>query len=152
MADSDVVSLDAWCSDTRYIYCPRCGQGQYEISHLKVGCDFGPWYCDDTRCGYAFVGVVTARGADVQMLPDRIVRTTVTLRAERPFTLIVRGMRFEGRDKDHDEGHGAYFYEEHTCPTNILSDIVRFIDETGNEDPHGIFTYVKTEEGDPRED
>ena len=151
MADSDTISLDSWRSETRYIYCPRCGGGQHEISHLEVGCDFGPWYCDERACGYAFTGVVTTRGADVQMLPNRIVRTTVTLRATRPFTLIVRGMRFEGREQG-SEGHDEYFYNEHTCPTNLLDDIVRFIDEDGDTDPHGIFEYVKTEEGDPRDE
>lgn len=124
--------------------------GHYRISHLDVGDTFGPWYCDASRCGYAFSGVITEYGADVTREDSRRVYTTVTLRAERPFTLIVRGMRFEPDSAPED--HQRYFYEEHTCPTNLLSDIVRFIDETGNEDPHGIFTYVKTEEGDPRED
>ena len=46
------------------------------------------------------------------------------------------------------EGWGyneEYFYNEHTCPTNYMTEVVKVISEDGNEDPHGIFAYVKTE-------
>ena len=36
-----------------------------------------------------------------------------------------------------------YFYEEHTCPTNITRDIEEVVDlETEQLDQHGIFEYI----------
>lgn len=47
-------------------------------------------------------------------------------------------------DNGHDgvPGHDAYFYDEHTCPTNWTDEIVAVISK-GDEDPHGFATFVR---------
>lgn len=146
MGDSE-RHLTAWPDGERYIYCPRCGKGKHKISHLKVGTSFGPWHCRARGCWYGFEGRVTPTGAVVTILEQRVIPTKVTLRTYEPITLVVQGLRFEnvpgvaGGDDDN-----RFFYEENTCPINVLQRVIRVVDETGDADPHGVFTYVKTEE------
>lgn len=35
----------------------------------------------------------------------------------------------------------AYFYEEHTCPTNFIR--IPMIFHNGDQDPHGVFDFVE---------
>ncbi len=42
--------------------------------------------------------------------------------------------------------HERHYYEEHTCPTNVLKDTEDLIFE-GDADPHGLFELKKIEEG-----
>ncbi len=37
-----------------------------------------------------------------------------------------------------------YYYEEHTCPSNFLG-VEKVMDDSGDEDPHGIFAFVGIE-------
>ncbi len=57
-----------------------------------------------------------------------------------PIRFVLVAPRFEHHDDaavDVHHGHAAYHYEEHTCPSNWLSDIVRI--EVGDDtDPHGF--------------
>ncbi len=56
---------------------------------------------------------------------------------------MVEGIRIVTKgDEDWDD---SYHYNEGTCPVNYLCQTVQVIDESGDNDPHGIFTYVKTE-------
>ena len=152
MGDSE-RHLTAWPDGERYIYCPRCGAGKHKISHLKVGASFGPWHCRARGCWYGFKGHVTPTGAVVTILNERVIPTKVTLRTSEPITLVVQGLRFENMPgyseyeiAGHD--HNVFFYEENTCPINALQRVIRVVDAEGDTDPHGIFTYVKTEELD----
>lgn len=45
-------------------------------------------------------------------------------------------------DADYQEQQ-RYFYEEHSCPTNWINNIVAVI-ENGDDDPHGFLEYVRT--------
>lgn len=150
MGDSE-RHLTAWPDGKRYISCPHCGGSKHEISHLKTGEDFGPWYCRERDCWYGFKGHVTPTGAVVTILNERVIPTKVTLRTSEPITLVVQGLRFENMPgyseyeiAGHD--HNVFFYEENTCPINALQRVIRVVDEDGDTDPHGIFGYVKTEE------
>lgn len=148
MGDSE-RHLTAWPDGKRYISCPHCGGSKHEISHLKTGEDFGPWYCRERDCWYGFEGRVTPTGAVVTMLERRAIPTKVTLRTSEPITLVVQGLRFENMPgMTGGDDHCAFFYEENTCPINVLQQVIRVVDEDGDADPHGIFTYVKTEELD----
>jgi hypothetical protein len=49
-------------------------------------------------------------------------------------------------DDPEAENHARYFYDEHTCPTNFMGEVEKVIDPAdGDEDPHGIFAFVKME-------
>lgn len=39
--------------------------------------------------------------------------------------------------------HQKYHYNEHTCPTNYIGDVLKVVDPAdGDQDPHGIFKFV----------
>ena len=41
--------------------------------------------------------------------------------------------------------HHEYYYNEHTCPTNYMRNVVAVIDlKHQDQDPHGIFEYIAT--------
>ena len=146
MGDSE-RHLTAWPGDKQYIQCPRCNNGSHEISHLKTGEDFGPWYCRERGCWYGFKGRVTPTGAVVTILDERAIPTKVTLRTSEPITLVVQGLRFENvPGVPGGDDRNAFFYEENTCPINVLQRVIRVVDQDGDTDPHGIFGYVKAEE------
>ena len=129
-----------------YIDCPMCGEDDFQVDHLESG-QTTAWYCD--KCGGKFGievrgGKYTITQFILTPLPDRKEKTLVTLQSKGPVRLIVEGIRLTDCPKE--EGHDEYFYNEHTCPTNYLSSVVKCIDPAdGNEDPHGIFEYVSTE-------
>ena len=126
------------------ICCPHCGEGEHGITHLlqnpKAG-GFGPWWCD--ACGGGFSGTFTPEGLQLQLLTGerKKIETLNLLRldpGDKPLYCVVKGLRFS--DAGEDQGAG-YYYEEHTCPTNVTQSILTFIQED-DADPHGIFRYV----------
>lgn len=127
---------------TRKFECPECHTPAFSLPDLEVGRQFGPWYCDN--CGWASRGVMTADGCDIELTAERKIDTCVLLQRGELF-LVVRGMRFEkkGAPKEHDiEESTAYFYNEHTCPTNFIGGSVEAVIEGEDTDPHGCFTFV----------
>jgi hypothetical protein len=42
-----------------------------------------------------------------------------------------------------DPETAQYWYEEGTCPTNVLRGEVHLVVTEGDTDPHGIFTYIR---------
>ena len=57
---------------------------------------------------------------------------------EHPVYIVVKSY-MAADDPDADK---EYFYEEHTCPTNVLP--CEAIIENGDEDPHGVLTFVRS--------
>lgn len=57
-----------------------------------------------------------------------------------PLYFVVSARRWP--HSDGDPGSEAYFYDEHTCPTNWMRDVIAVISD-GDEDPHGFATFVK---------
>ncbi len=129
---------------TRYISCPACAKSKHAVSHLGAGCRT-LWYCDD--CGVRFdVHVLSADQVDCSVIPDsRRKKILVRLRSTRPVTVIVEGMSFHPDDEpDGFVERQRYYYEEHTCPSNFLG-VEKVMDDSGDEDPHGIFSFVGIE-------
>ncbi len=61
-----------------------------------------------------------------------------------PLYFVVHARRFPHHSKDdgEQEHRDAYFYNEHTCPTNWTDDILAVISD-GDPDPHGFATFVR---------
>jgi Zn finger protein HypA/HybF involved in hydrogenase expression len=126
-----------------YIDCPHCGESKSRIDHLfNDGTEdktFGTWYCDE--CGGGYKGIVKGRDVFVEKVLDRMDKSIVFLRNGN-ILLAVKGRRLNGKL---DISRDKYYYNESTCPTNYLKDIIQVFDLEHNEpDPHGIFEYVCT--------
>jgi len=58
--------------------------------------------------------------------------------------LVVNGLRLKEhptREVEPTGKHDEFYYNEHTCPTNYLRDVVEVIAD-GEVDPHGCFKFV----------
>lgn len=55
--------------------------------------------------------------------------------------LVVSHPKYDsGRDHEEWLAHQKYYFEEHTCPTNVVP--VECIIDGNDHDPHGIFEFV----------
>jgi len=139
-----------------YITCPyedckaEGEEGPGSITHL-LDCDtsFGPWYCKkchrgifgDIMKGEIFLHFPNERQKEMGM--DSSKPSLVLLRLDplpQSLFLVVKGI-MHGDKIDHE--NNAYYYNEHTCPTNYLQDAEVVIIGKDN-DPHGLFEYVKS--------
>lgn len=123
--------------------CPSCNGRVGTVDHLDIGSNAGPWFCDD--CGAGWWLTRTVDGIEHRPHDHVKERTIVTLtlppqRSEVVFAL--DGFRVV-KAGERDPANDAYFYDEHTCPTNWLRDVteVRF---EGSDDPHGLWRWVST--------
>lgn len=62
--------------------------------------------------------------------------------ADRRVFFVLKTPKFDHQNNDWTEENDRYHYEEHSCPTNWLTEIVGVI-ENGDEDPHGFLEFVK---------
>lgn len=69
----------------------------------------------------------------------RTLDLLVLRRSEGDVFFVVEGLRIE--DEKLGEGK-SYFYEEHSCPTNHVR--CEAIITDGDDDPHGIFEFVRS--------
>ncbi len=125
-----------------HILCPHCSQGEATVDHCEPGF-VSRWVCDE--CGGHYR--IERPGKSFQFLLEPLLqKTLVTLESKGPVRLIVEGMSHTLKDgKPDPEDHDEFFYNEHTCPTNFMHNVVKVVDPAdGNEDPHGIFAYVST--------
>lgn len=138
---------------TRYVLCPSCGDGEFDVSLLGIGGTAGRWYCDDCGVGIK-LEVVSETLVEVETTGDRQIGTNVHLvlddPSQLPLTIVVEGMAF-GEIRQTDEEilaerghHDRYFYEEHTCVLNFLKSVKKVIAPDGDDDRHGIFRWEKT--------
>lgn len=138
--------VTAYTKPELYVNCPVCGEGETRVDHCKNGFS-SAWYCDD--CGVRYEINRIGDQFRLQPLKERKLKTLVTLESEGPVRLLVEGMEFTNADGSRDldsEHHSSYFYDEHTCPTNFMGNVVRIIDPIdGDTDPHGIFAFVSVE-------
>jgi len=128
------------------VRCPigEC-KGFHDISYFAERNSFsvGPWYCDACGAGVMLVknnGLVNYKITGERKV-DRLVLLDMAKDA-KDVKIIVEGMRHEGGRHGSEEGDDKYFYNEHTCPTNYLTGIVKII-EGEDADPHGIFEFNK---------
>lgn len=127
----------------RKIECPFCGgQSSFDITHLKAGNSFGPWYCEE--CGSSIAGTIQSDGS-VDVEPRKGTKTkTLDLLClppqDHPVYFVVSGINISSVDSDTGDGK-EYFYEEHACPRNWIDDVIEIISD-GDNDPHGLFDFV----------
>lgn len=137
----------AYTKPDKFIRCPMCGEGEQRVDHCAKGFK-SAWYCDE--CGGKFH--IEWRAPDQFILTpmkERKDNVLITLESKGPVRLLVKGLRFSKPDGSEDPKHDEreeYFYNEYTCPTNLMKNVERVIDPSdGDEDPHGIFAFVKSE-------
>lgn len=59
--------------------------------------------------------------------------------SELPLRFKVRSRQFTSHSEPEKD---QFYFEEHSCPTNWLRDIVEVYDKNGDSDPHGFMKYV----------
>ncbi len=147
----------------RMLTCLACDDGRFEIEHLLGPGErqWGPWYCKD--CGEGHRGVAGNDEVRIyELTGDRLDKPMVLLKLEDlpgDVFLVVRGF-YRARQHDGkpvpegepfvDDGQ-RYYYDEHTCPTNYMREVVEILvvtpDGQPDSDPHGIFQYVSSRHG-----
>jgi hypothetical protein len=78
----------------------------------------------------------------------RSIATLVLLEyppSDKPLRFLIAGSRSVDKDdvgKKAEHGASAFFYEQHSCPTNWIGN-AEVIAYDGNPDPHGFLRYVR---------
>lgn len=135
-------------SETKiYAVCPHCSERASAVCHLKAGEKAGAWRCKSCGGWYQPAANKDGSGYLVKKLDrPKDHRTLVFLRRGDVLLVVHRLAEvahgcttYEGKL---DQSGQAYFYNEHTCPTNYLSDVVAVVDlKTNDPDPHGVFEF-----------
>lgn len=132
----------------QFILCPGCGKGESSIQHLLDDSQRetfeGEWYCDECGCSYKFK--ISEEGVFAEVNPLKWKKPALALLRLRPTGTVYAVVEDSIYDYAPDGGNRSYYYEEHTCPTNVLSNIEYLIDGDNN-DPHGIWEFVALIEG-----
>jgi len=123
-----------------YAHCPTCKEKDSTIDHLKNGFE-SMWYCD--QCGYLYK--ITKENGIIEVEPtkERSVDMFVFLKNAN-VGLIVKGSRNNPKAESYPTELEVkeYYYNEGTCPTNYLSEVIAIINlDDGDIDPHGIFEF-----------
>ncbi len=141
---------DAECSVTDDLKpCPFCGGSdiEYDNADERSG---GQWLCCNI-CEFRFA---TAYGQDLRamwnrrpVLPKSEAGATFDVLVLQPQTkpvyFVVKGRRDPADSDAETMERKAYFYEEHSCPTNWLKDI-ELLSFDGDHDPHGLLEFIGT--------
>lgn len=130
----------------RYIACPCCGRGEFQIQHLlSLGrpTEFGPWFCDYEDCCTELQGRIDADGS-VEIEHRKTALHGIALLKLGGLYLVVD----EPASRMDDE-HADYFYHSHQCPLNLLLRVSDVFDATGR-DPHGVMRFVANIDATPR--
>lgn len=135
----DYTEISPVVKITRHATCPWCqAASESPVDHLIEQETQTVWYCDN--CGESYGLMFHLGKMWTAKVPNRRCDDIAILLRHDDIGLIVKGMEFS----DSPGGH-AYFYDEGTCPTNYLKDVIRIIDlKTDDTDPHGIFKFVGT--------
>jgi len=143
---TDMAEIQPVYETKRYSVCPWCNSKGSPVDHLIDGKFDTTWYCD--RCGESYALKFDHGRMWIGKVPGRRSEKTLVLLRHGSIGLIVEGLK---HSEDPTCSGNAYFYNEHTCPTNYLKYVKRVIDlKTGDTDPHGIFQYVCTRPYDER--
>jgi hypothetical protein len=132
----------------RFVRCCVCDKHEFRIDHISIGQKVR-WSCD--YCGNELHIAVSAASCDVEPTGKLQTPVTITLRSKTvpQITLKLHSWKYahsEDESKEEYEGHQQYFYDEHTCPTNFMSQVEQIIFD-GDTDPHGVFEFVSVEDG-----
>lgn len=99
-------------------------------------------YCQDTRSPKTAEIKVTFLG---DLAGDGRPCDFILLKVDPESHPLYFVINARNRERDHgpnDENHDAYYYNEHTCPTNWTDEIEAVISK-GDYDPHGFATFVR---------
>jgi len=117
--------------------CKACGELAFSFTDGHIENKEYQWVCD--HCGVQMSLTFGDAGRSVEQVPTgrRCDRTLALLCIEDypAFKFIARGVRW-----DHDSDGHSYFFEEHTCPVNLLHCVEIF--HKGESDPHGVFKLI----------
>lgn len=130
-----------------YVDCPSCNRRAGRIDHLfdrltnNQSVSFGDWYCDN--CGCAYSGVLHTENTVELKISEGKQRTgtydlLVIKPRSHPLYIVVKSNLY---DWDRTGEGKAYWYDEHTCPTNWTRDIKALICRE-DPDPHGVAEFV----------
>jgi len=122
------------------VLCPSCGKSS-NIDYCSINSKY-TWWCSNDNCGKQYSFIIN-KDWSVESEPTGTIVTSTIVTLELPLQkssifLKVKGKMFNGEHND------EYFYNEHTCPINILHSAEDIIIE-GCDDRHGVFRYIKTE-------
>jgi len=129
--------------------CPGCTVGHFRADHLSIGFSTR-WACD--KCHKEFTLTrVSEHYFETELTGKTETPITVTLQSitEPKITLKLNTWKYAHSQNDTPDefySYTQYFYDEHTCPTNWVGDIVQ-IEFQGDTDPHGVFQFVSVEDG-----
>lgn len=117
----------------RFITCPRCTDGTWEMDHLAPGTSWGPWSCPNSSCTAAVKGTVgTDSTIDIEVFdkPEMVL----ALFQLRGLYLVITSY---AQSSNYD-----YFFHSHQCPTNMLQHTLAVFDPETGIDPHGVLRFV----------
>lgn len=139
-----------------FLICPWCdGESECQVSHLYGDRDFrggfGPWACK--VCNGWIEGKITGK-RDVTVWKSSLWRPNTDGVAllkfdgkEGPVFFILECSRYHGNEVpksiEAQQESDRYGFEEHSCPTNWLRDVVEVVRD-GEIDPHGFLTFVRS--------
>lgn len=148
-----------------FLICPWCEkESGCRVDHLCQGFEshsFGPWSCEGCGCKMTGSTSWTEKGHEItverhgSIVPSfRPCLTLMKMPGTKTY-FIIGGNRYVV--ENHERGrtpadHQRYLYEEHSCPSNWMKNVVAVIDE-GDPDPHGFLAYVRhVDRGEPEDD
>jgi hypothetical protein len=123
--------------------------GEWRVGQVSPGATVD-WSCNECRVCF-HIQRLDAYNFRIESTGMKDLPITVTLRSKTvpPITLKLNAWKYP--DSQHDtkeefEEHERYYFNEHTCPTNYMSQIEQ-IEIEGDIDPHGVFEFVSVEDG-----
>ncbi len=118
--------------------CASCGTDTFNFDP-RSNKDYTEyhWVCD--HCGIEMKCSFASGGREVMQTPSgrRCERTLVLLTFGSQLAIIHQGCRWSHIT----DCNVQYYYEEHTCPSNIAE--CREVIVAGKDDPHGCFTLIR---------
>ena len=131
----------------RHAKCPSCGDERI-VEHLfdRKYPNSHEWYC--RKCPSVF-HVRVEKDKILVALSEKVTKRIVYVLRRGELVIFVEHTRF--RPEEDDYKSDKYYYEEHTCPTNYLSNVVELatvIPVPGSDrshyesDAHGAFKLI----------
>lgn len=133
------------------VICPLCKNHTFGLGHLlkyienSKPYEVGPWECNSCHEHFNFqlykdksVKIKQVE-RDIKYLP---FITLLKSTHDNPIYLIVKDNQHVKQGED-VANYAAYWFNEHTCPTNWIKNVEVIIFEE-DTDPHGVFQFVRT--------
>lgn len=121
----------------QFAQCAHCDFNLGCIDNLINKISFETcWYCD--KCG---------KQTDLKFSNGKLETRQFEGLARKEIAVFLKcgkvGLIVRGADYGRGYDNIIYYYNEHTCPTNYITNVVKILDlENFDTDPHGIFEFV----------